>query len=293
MIHCRFSPSSLHHTFFHATVLVVLSTFIDLCLAHLTLQRVSSSTDPSSSTGEPQNPPEEASNENQRARRRRRSPSPRRDYSRHSRSPRDRSRTPSRDSRHNRRNHSRRSPSPRGRNSRRSSSPQDNYSRRSPRDLWRDNYIERNEDYLREEDYRRDAGYQLHNDYPQQDNYYQRGEDYRLDGYQDRMNQATQIVKFDHAIPESCVGLVIGRNGTEIQSISQKSQCKVQVNAEQNMSGYRMVEIFGQPENIERAKVLIDELVQRAALRHPAPMNYPVPQNPQPQVDHESNKNYN
>lgn len=73
---------------------------------------------------------------------------------------------------------------------------------------------------------------------------------------------------------------VIGRNGTEIQSISSKSACRVQVATEKSATGYRMVEIDGTPENIDRAKFMINEVVARGNLR-PPPVLLQNPTQPQ------------
>ncbi|CAI2357500.1 unnamed protein product [Caenorhabditis sp. 36 PRJEB53466] len=70
-------------------------------------------------------------------------------------------------------------------------------------------------------------------------------------------------------IPENCVGLVIGRNGCEIHAISQESGCRVQVLTEKTPSGFRMVEIDGTVENIDRAKVLINEVINKSGHRQP------------------------
>lgn len=85
------------------------------------------------------------------------------------------------------------------------------------------------------------------------------------------MNQNGHITKQDHPIPENMVGLVIGKNGMEIQSISQQSACRLQVNSDTSLPGFRMVEIWGVPENIERAKNLIDDLLSRSVVRQTAP----------------------
>ena len=49
-------------------------------------------------------------------------------------------------------------------------------------------------------------------------------------------------------------------------SISQISQCQLQVIVDLPINGYRMVEIVGTPENVECAKKCIDETISRAAV---------------------------
>uniref|UniRef100_A0A1I7T5U2 KH domain-containing protein n=1 Tax=Caenorhabditis tropicalis TaxID=1561998 RepID=A0A1I7T5U2_9PELO len=67
-----------------------------------------------------------------------------------------------------------------------------------------------------------------------------------------------------HPIPETAVGIVIGRGGSEIQGIQAKAGCRVQMSSDQDGSGFRMVALEGARANVETAKILIDEVVNRA-----------------------------
>ncbi|KAF1766796.1 hypothetical protein GCK72_006754 [Caenorhabditis remanei] len=84
--------------------------------------------------------------------------------------------------------------------------------------------------------------------------------------YPQGIEKQNAVIRIEHPIPENCAGLVIGRNGTEIMSISQISQCQLQVIVDLPINGYRMVEIVGTPENVECAKKCIDETISRAAV---------------------------
>lgn len=70
-------------------------------------------------------------------------------------------------------------------------------------------------------------------------------------------------------IPETAVGLVIGRGGAEIQGIQAKSGCRVQMTPEADHTGVRQVNLDGPRANVEAAKALINEVVSRSANPRP------------------------
>lgn len=88
-------------------------------------------------------------------------------------------------------------------------------------------------------------------------------------------------------IPETAVGIVIGRGGSEIQGIQAKAGCRVQMTTEQDQSGIRMVTLEGARANVETAKILINEVVNRAQTPRPqygfpraqATIDIPIPPN--------------
>ncbi|CAA98232.1 K Homology domain-containing protein [Caenorhabditis elegans] len=80
-----------------------------------------------------------------------------------------------------------------------------------------------------------------------------------------------EAVNEKYPIPESAVGIVIGRGGSEIQGIQAKAGCRVQMSPDADpSSGVRMVTLEGSRSNVETAKHLINEVVARS-------------QNPRPQ----------
>ncbi|KAL3082979.1 hypothetical protein niasHS_010781 [Heterodera schachtii] len=74
-------------------------------------------------------------------------------------------------------------------------------------------------------------------------------------------------------IPESAVGLVIGRGGEQIQLIQQQSSCRVQMSSESNVSGFRQCTLQGARHNIDKAKQLIQEVLERSNRSAPGPQN--------------------
>ncbi|KAL7073521.1 hypothetical protein ACQ4LE_007625 [Meloidogyne hapla] len=66
-------------------------------------------------------------------------------------------------------------------------------------------------------------------------------------------------------IPESQVGLVIGRGGEQIQLIQQQSGCRVQMAGESGNAGYRQCTLQGPRQCIDRAKALIHDVLERSA----------------------------
>uniref|UniRef100_A0A183BUR3 Far upstream element-binding protein 2 n=1 Tax=Globodera pallida TaxID=36090 RepID=A0A183BUR3_GLOPA len=74
-------------------------------------------------------------------------------------------------------------------------------------------------------------------------------------------------------IPESAVGLVIGRGGEQIQLIQQQSSCRVQMSGESNVSGFRQCTLQGVRQNIDKAKQLIQEVLERSNRTAPGIQN--------------------
>uniref|UniRef100_A0A8R1I3I2 K Homology domain-containing protein n=1 Tax=Caenorhabditis japonica TaxID=281687 RepID=A0A8R1I3I2_CAEJA len=72
-----------------------------------------------------------------------------------------------------------------------------------------------------------------------------------------------------YPIPESAVGIVIGRGGSEIQGIQAKSGCRVQMSSDPDHSGFRQVKLEGVRSTVEAAKMLINEVVARSANPRP------------------------
>ncbi|XP_037111597.1 far upstream element-binding protein 2 isoform X2 [Syngnathus acus] len=64
-------------------------------------------------------------------------------------------------------------------------------------------------------------------------------------------------------VPDSMVGLVIGRGGEHINKIQRESGCKVQIAHDSAGLSDRSVSLTGSPDAIKRAKGLIDEIISR------------------------------
>ncbi|KAM9818245.1 far upstream element-binding protein 2-like isoform X2 [Syngnathus typhle] len=64
-------------------------------------------------------------------------------------------------------------------------------------------------------------------------------------------------------VPDSMVGLVIGRGGEHINKIQRESGCKVQIAHDSAGLSDRSVSLTGSPDAIKRAKALIDEIISR------------------------------
>ena len=78
-----------------------------------------------------------------------------------------------------------------------------------------------------------------------------------------------ETVNEKYPIPESAVGIVIGRGGSEIQGIQAKAGCRVQMSSDNDNSGVRQVTLEGSRANVEAAKVLINEVVARSQTPRP------------------------
>lgn len=86
---------------------------------------------------------------------------------------------------------------------------------------------------------------------------------------------ATRIVTTETSIPDRYVGLVIGRRGEQITQLQNDSTCKVQIS--QAGTPERTVTLTGTPQQIEHAKRLIAEIIERADKNGPVtPTVYPT-----------------
>ncbi|KAJ0050511.1 hypothetical protein NL108_003741, partial [Boleophthalmus pectinirostris] len=65
-------------------------------------------------------------------------------------------------------------------------------------------------------------------------------------------------------VPDSMVGLIIGRGGEQINKIQLESGCKVQIAHDSAGLPERSVSLTGSPESIQRARALIDEIVSKS-----------------------------
>ncbi|KAG9340410.1 hypothetical protein JZ751_021523 [Albula glossodonta] len=67
----------------------------------------------------------------------------------------------------------------------------------------------------------------------------------------------------EYSVPDGMVGLIIGRGGEQINKIQQDSGCKVQIAPDSGGLPERSVSLTGSPESIQKAKMLLDEIVSR------------------------------
>ncbi|KAF7657057.1 hypothetical protein LDENG_00032450 [Lucifuga dentata] len=67
----------------------------------------------------------------------------------------------------------------------------------------------------------------------------------------------------EYRVPDSMVGLIIGRGGEQINKIQQDSGCKVQIAHDNAGLSERNVSLTGTADAIQKAKSLIDEIVSR------------------------------
>ncbi|XP_046895074.1 far upstream element-binding protein 2-like isoform X4 [Hypomesus transpacificus] len=67
----------------------------------------------------------------------------------------------------------------------------------------------------------------------------------------------------EYSVPDSMVGLIIGRGGEQINKIQQESGCKVQIAPDSGGLPERSVSLTGSPDSIQKAKMLLDEIVSR------------------------------
>ncbi|CDQ88945.1 unnamed protein product, partial [Oncorhynchus mykiss] len=67
----------------------------------------------------------------------------------------------------------------------------------------------------------------------------------------------------EYSVPDGMVGLIIGRGGEQINKIQQESGCKVQIASDSGGLPERSVSLTGSPDSIQKAKILLDEIVSR------------------------------
>ncbi|CAL8090637.1 unnamed protein product [Calicophoron daubneyi] len=85
---------------------------------------------------------------------------------------------------------------------------------------------------------------------------------------------AARIITTETSIPDRYVGLVIGKKGEQITQLQNDSCCKVQIS--QAGTPERTVTLTGTPQQIEHAKQMIADIIERADKNGPvAPSIYP------------------
>uniref|UniRef100_A0A8C9Y8Y3 KH-type splicing regulatory protein n=1 Tax=Sander lucioperca TaxID=283035 RepID=A0A8C9Y8Y3_SANLU len=89
----------------------------------------------------------------------------------------------------------------------------------------------------------------------------------------------------EYSVPDSMVGLIIGRGGEQINKIQQESGCKVQIAPDSGGLPDRRVSLTGSPDSIQNAKGLLDEIVSRG--RGTPPSSYHESTNGQNGTVHE------
>nr|XP_006823040.1 PREDICTED: far upstream element-binding protein 2-like isoform X5 [Saccoglossus kowalevskii] len=83
-------------------------------------------------------------------------------------------------------------------------------------------------------------------------------------GNQDEFERPGQSsLSEEYAVPDKLVGLVIGRGGEQITRLQAESGCKIQIAQDSGGLPDRMCTLTGNPQAIERAKALIDRIIER------------------------------
>uniref|UniRef100_A0A7N6FEM9 K Homology domain-containing protein n=1 Tax=Anabas testudineus TaxID=64144 RepID=A0A7N6FEM9_ANATE len=100
-----------------------------------------------------------------------------------------------------------------------------------------------------------------------------------------RADLATSESHEEYSVPDSMVGLIIGRGGEQINKIQQESACKVQIAQDSGGLPDRSVSLTGSDESIQKAKRLLDEIVSRG--RGTPPSSYQESTNGQNGTIHE------
>uniref|UniRef100_A0A8C9WS13 KH-type splicing regulatory protein n=1 Tax=Scleropages formosus TaxID=113540 RepID=A0A8C9WS13_SCLFO len=77
------------------------------------------------------------------------------------------------------------------------------------------------------------------------------------------MSQRPPTVTEEYKVPDGMVGLIIGRGGEQINKIQQESGCKVQIAPDSGGLSERCVSLTGTNDAIDKAKMLLDEIVSR------------------------------
>ncbi|KAJ4931815.1 hypothetical protein JOQ06_010255 [Pogonophryne albipinna] len=89
----------------------------------------------------------------------------------------------------------------------------------------------------------------------------------------------------EYSVPDSMVGLIIGRGGEQINKIQQESGCKVQIAPDSGGLPDRSVSLTGSQDSIQNARRLLDEIVSRG--RGTPPSSYHESTNGQSGTVHE------
>ncbi|KAG7491432.1 hypothetical protein MATL_G00003480 [Megalops atlanticus] len=77
------------------------------------------------------------------------------------------------------------------------------------------------------------------------------------------MSQRPATITEEYRVPDSMVGLIIGRGGEQINKIQQDSGCKVQIAPDSGGLPERSVSLTGTHDSIQKAKMFLDEIVSR------------------------------
>ncbi|XP_010768369.1 far upstream element-binding protein 2-like isoform X1 [Notothenia coriiceps] len=89
----------------------------------------------------------------------------------------------------------------------------------------------------------------------------------------------------EYSVPDSMVGLIIGRGGEQINKIQQESGCKVQIAPDSGGLPDRSVSLTGSQDSIQNARRLLEEIVSRG--RGTPPSSYHESTNGQSGTVHE------
>jgi len=81
------------------------------------------------------------------------------------------------------------------------------------------------------------------------------------------MMSAAAVFNEDFKIPNSLVGLVIGRGGEQIKKLQSESQCKIRIASEGDGTPQRSCTLTGSQEQIDMAKQLLEGVVRRGQNR--------------------------
>jgi len=85
---------------------------------------------------------------------------------------------------------------------------------------------------------------------------------------------AGPVLMEDYRIPESLVGLVIGRGGEQIKRLQSDSGCKIRIARDSDGTQERTCTLTGSQLCIDEAKRMLGEVVQRGMNREPRQQNY-------------------
>lgn len=85
---------------------------------------------------------------------------------------------------------------------------------------------------------------------------------------------SSEVYNEDVKIPNNLVGLVIGRGGDTIKKLQAESQCKIKIASDPDGSPQRSCTLTGSQDQIDLAKQLLEEIVQRGQNREQGGGNY-------------------